>query len=199
MMTSPAHQAATPNSVERVRWFKEAGFGVFIHWGCYSVLGHGEWAQWREDIHPHDYAQLTEQFAPEHFDARAWARLIRESGAKYAVLTSRHHDGFALWDSEISDFTSVKTAARRDFVKEYVQAIRDEGLKVGLYYSPLDWSWYARKRPRDGTLNWQRFSEDGPNFDPPAWEEFRSYVHAQVRELMTNYGKVDILWYDGCW
>ncbi len=155
---------------------------MFIHWGIYSVLGHGEWAQWFEQIDVREYAKLAERFRPRAFDADAWAATARDAGMKYMVLTARHHDGFCLFDSKVSDFTSVKTAARRDFVAEYVRACRNAGLGVGLYYSPLDW----------------RF----PGFFLPgiyreSAEAMKKQTHDQVRELLTNYGKIDILWFDG--
>ncbi|MBZ5594323.1 MAG: alpha-L-fucosidase [Acidobacteriia bacterium] len=167
---------------EDMKWWRDARFGMFIHWGIYSVLGHGEWAQWFEQIDVREYAKLAERFRPQAFDADAWAAAARDAGMKYMVLTARHHDGFCLFDSQVSDFTSVKTAARRDFVAEYVRACRKAGLGVGLYYSPLDW----------------RF----PGFFLPgiyreSAEAMKKQTYDQVRELLTNYGKIDILWFDG--
>ncbi|MGQ9513973.1 MAG: alpha-L-fucosidase [Thermoproteota archaeon] len=170
---------------DRLRWWVEARFGMFIHWGLYSVLSRGEWVMYCERIPKREYAALSEKFKPSKFDANKWVKLAQEAGMKYMVLTTRHHDGFSLWDSQVSDFTSVKTAAERDFVAEYVDACRRAGMRIGFYYSLLDWRWPAY---------W-----DGPDKNPKGWEEFREYVHAQVKELMTNYGKIDILWYDGAW
>ena len=189
------------NYEERIEWFQDAGLGMFVHFGLYSVLGRGEWAQWREDIHPLEYAKLAKKFNPKKFDAAALAQLAKDGGAKYVVFGTRHHDGFSLWDSKVSDFTSAKTAARRDFVTEYVKAVRKAGLKVGLYYSPMDWSWpvFNMKLPQANPLAWQEFVEKGPKYDALAWARMRDYAHEQVRELMTNYGKIDLLWYDGCW
>lgn len=186
---------------KRMKWFSNAGLGVFIHWGLYSLLGHGEWAQWRENIHPGEYTKLVDKFNPKKFDAKVWAKLIKNAGARYAVFTTRHHDGFSLWDSKVSDYTSVKTRTKRDFVAEYVQAARDQGLKVGLYYSLMDWSWPAFNIPSasKNSLAWQTFAKKGPAYNPAAWKNFIGYVHQQVRELMTNYGKIDLLFYDGSW
>ena len=186
---------------KRIKWFRDAGLGMFIHWGLYSQLGHGEWAQWREDIHPSEYVTLAEKFKPGKFDADTWAQLAKAGGAEYVVFGTRHHDGFALFDSKVSNFTSVKTAVNRDFVAEYVKAVRRAGLKVGLYYSPMDWSWpvFNMKLPSNDTLAWQKFVETGPAYDVRAWAAMRTYAHQQLRELMTNYGKIDLLWYDGCW
>ena len=107
--------------------------------GVYSISGRGEWVQWNEQIPVGDYAKLANEFYADNFDANAWAELAKQGGMKYAVLTARHHDGFALFDDPGSSFTAVKSAAHRDFVADYVQAVRKAGLRVGLYYSPLDW------------------------------------------------------------
>ncbi|MCC7354632.1 MAG: alpha-L-fucosidase [Anaerolineae bacterium] len=168
-----------------LQWFVDGRFGMFIHWGVFSLLGKDVWCMYNEAIPPEEYARLADRFNPEHFDARAWAALAYEAGAKYVVLTTRNHDGFCIWDSKVSDFTSVKTAARRDFIADYVEAVRAYGLKVGFYYSLLDWRWPAY---------W-----NGPAADPQAWRELVRYAHEQVRELLTNYGKIDLLWWDGAW
>jgi len=170
---------------DRLKWWVEARFGMFIHWGLYAIPARGEWIMYCERIPKAEYARLAEKFRPNKFDADEWVALAREAGMRYMVLTTRHHDGFCLWDSRVSDFTSVKTAAGRDFVAEYVEACRRAGMRIGFYYSLLDWRWPAY---------W-----NGPEKDPEGWAEFRDYVHAQVRELMTQYGRIDILWYDGAW
>lgn len=169
---------------ERLKWFHEARFGIFVHWGLYAILGRGEWVMYHERIPADEYAQLAKRFKPAKFDANAWAALAKEAGARYMVLTTRHHDGFCLFDSKVSDFTSVKTAAKRDFVAEYVEALRKAGLKVGFYYSLLDWRF-------PGYFDREAYPESAAAMVEQA--------HAQVRELMTNYGKIDILWYDGHW
>jgi len=169
---------------ERMKWFHEARFGIFVHWGLYSVLGRGEWVMNIEHIPADEYALLAKKFNPKKFDADAWAALAKRAGAKYMVLTARHHDGFCLFDSKVSDFTSVKTAAKRDFVAEYVKALRKVGLKAGLYYSWMDWRFPGCQ---DHKAN------------PESAKAMVAQAHAQIRELMTNYGKIDILWYDGEW
>ena len=173
-----------PSYAQRMRWFHQARFGIFVHWGLYSLLGRGEWTMFQERIPAAEYAKLADRFRPRRFDADAWAGLAAEAGAKYMVLTTRHHDGFCLYDSAVSDFTSVKTAARRDFVAEYVRACRKAGIRVGLYYSLLDWrfpGYFAPKRHRASAA------------------ALVQQVHDQVRELMSNYGRIDELWYDGDW
>ncbi len=169
---------------ERMKWFHEARFGLFVHWGLYSILGRGEWVMLQERIPKDEYAKLAKRFNPRKFDADAWAGMAAEAGMKYAVLTTRHHDGFCLYDSQVSDFTSVKTKAKRDFVAEYVKAFRKAGLKVGFYYSLLDWRFPGYWMPAKHREN---------------AAELAAQYHDQVRELMTNYGKIDVLWYDGGW
>ena len=170
---------------ERMRWWNQARFGMFIHWGVYSIPARGEWVMHVERIPAEEYAPLAQRFKPSRFDADEWVGLAKEAGMKYMVLTSRHHDGYSLFDSHVSDFTSVKTAARRDFAAEYVRACHRAGMRVGFYYSLLDWRWPAYLA--------------GPQKDPKGFAKLVEYVHAQVRELCTQYGKIDVLWYDGGW
>lgn len=170
---------------KRMKWWRDATFGMFIHWGLYSILGRGEWVMNRENIPVAEYEKLAASFNPRHYDPQGWARLAREAGMKYMVLTAKHHEGFCLWDSQLTDFTSVKTVAGRDFVRDYVEACRNEGLKVGLYFSLIDWH-----------------HPDGDNRgleDEVIRCRFIAYVHGQVRELLSNYGTIDILWYDVSW
>ncbi len=169
-----------------LKWWRDAKFGMFIHWGLYSILGRGEWVMHNEKIPAEEYRKLADEFDPQGFDADEWAAIAKDAGMKYMVMVSRHHDGFALWDSPGSyqDFTSMKTAAQRDFVKEYTEACRNAGLKVGLYYSPMDWRFPGYFKPRellDNALLMKKQTYD------------------QVAELMSQYGTIDILWYDGAW
>lgn len=155
---------------------------MFIHWGLYSLLGRGEWALNRERIPLGEYVHLAEDFGAENFRPRDWAALARDAGMKYMVLTAKHHEGFCLWDSPTCAFNAVNSAAKRDLLGEYVEAAREAGLKVGIYYSLGDWF-----NP-DWALGWQG--------DAAAKQRFMKYTHALVRELMTNYGAIDVLWYD---
>lgn len=171
---------------EDLSWWRDAKFGMFIHWGLYSILGRGEWVMHNEKISVEDYRKLADEFNPSGFNAEEWANLAFEAGMKYMVMVTRHHDGFALWDSPGSymNFTSVKTASNRDFIKEYTQACRRAGLYAGLYYSPMDWRFPGYFNPHellDNALLMKKQTYD------------------QVRELVSNYGKIDILWYDGAW
>ena len=176
---------ASAEQPDRMRWFHQARFGMFIHWGVYAIPARGEWVMYNESIPAREYAPLAQRFDPRRFDPDAWAALAKGAGMKYMVLTSRHHDGFSLFDSKVSDFTAPKTAAGRDLLAAYVRACRRAGLKVGFYYSLLDWRF-------PGYFG-------GPEKDPAGWEQCVRYWHAQVRELCTQYGKLDLLWYDGGW
>ncbi len=174
----PASTAAA-----RLQWLREARFGMFIHWGIYSVLGHGEQPLYRELLNNSEYQRLAGQFKAERFDPDAWMRTARAAGMKYAVLTAKHHDGFCLWDTATTDYNAVKTGARRDLVGDYVKACRKAGLRVGLYFSLADWSIPAH------------FA--GPKKNPDGWASFIDLTHRQVEELVTRYGQVDLLWFDG--
>ena len=170
---------------QRMRWWQEARFGIFVHWGLYSVHGRDVWSMYNEQTPLDEYRRLADVFVPKHYNPDEWVALAKDAGAGYMVMCTRQHDGYSLFDSKVSDFTSVKCAAKRDFVAEYIEALRKAGLGVGLYYSLLDWRMPAYF--------------NGPEKDPAGWAELREYVHAQVRELCTQYGKIDIMWYDGAW
>ena len=169
--------------LDKTHWFSNARFGIFVHWGLYSIWGRGEWVMFNEKIQKQEYNLLADQFRPDKFNADDWAALAVRAGAKYMVLTTRHHDGFALYDSRASTFNSVKTGAKRDFVREFVDSCRKYGLKVGLYHSVMSWQYPA--------------IITGPSADPEGWDAMVEESHAQVRELMSNYGRIDMLWYDG--
>lgn len=171
---------------EDKQWWRDAKIGMFIHWGLYSILGRGEWARFNEQIPKEEYEALADEFIPEDFQVQEWIDLAKDFGAKYAVMVTRHHDGFALWDSQGSHehFTSAHRGAHRDFVKEYVEACRRSGLRVGLYYSPMDWRFPGYFDPRGLPGNAALMKEQ---------------CYAQVEELCSRYGPVDILWYDGSW
>jgi alpha-L-fucosidase len=167
-----------------MRWWHEAKFGMFIHWGLYSVLGRHEWVMEMEGIPAQEYEKLAQQFTPKIGFARDWARLAKRTGQKYMVLTTKHHEGFCLFNTETTNYCAPKQAAGRDLVREYVEAARAEGLRVGFYYSLMDW------HHPDGA----RCAEN-----EAARRRFVDYIHTHIRELMTNYGKIDILWYDVSW
>lgn len=165
---------------ERMAWFREARFGMFIHYGLYSALGTGEWSQANENYTVAEYEKLAGKFAPKEGCAREWCELAKKAGAKYAVLTTRHHEGFSLWDSKVNPYNSMN-ACGRDLVREFCDACREFGLKIGLYTSLMDW------HRSDG---WRCA------YDRASRESFLDYIEALNTELLTNYGKIDILWYD---
>lgn len=179
---APDHPSGQAGQESRIEWWRQARFGMFIHWGLYAIPGRGEWVQWNERIPVGEYAKLADQFRPSSFNPDEWAQLAKAAGMRYTVLTARHHDGFAMFDDGDNPFSSVNTAARRDFVADYVKAVRKAGLGVGLYYSPLDWRYPGFFFP-----DLQRESA----------EAMRSQYHRQVERLMSNYGKIDVLWFDG--
>ena len=168
----------------RMKWWHAAKFGMFIHWGLYSVYGRHEWAMEEEGIPVAEYEQLAKQFKPQPRAARAWAKLARQAGQKYMVMTTKHHEGFCNFDTKLTSYCAPKQGPGRDLVAEYVEAARAEGLRVGFYYSLMDW--HHPDGARCAT-------------DEAARQRFVEYTHGLVRELMTNYGKIDILWYDVDW
>ncbi len=192
---------AGSDAADRMAWWREARFGMFIHWGVYSIPA-GEWggrkhrgtSEWiMEGLHipVSEYKKFGAEFNPVKYDPRAWARLAKEAGCGYVVITSRHHDGFCLWDSGVTDWDVAATRWKSDLLRPLADACRAEGLKFGLYYSILDWSHrdYLPRRP----WNDEPLPADGPSFD-----RFVSYVRAQVEEVVRAYDP-DILWFDGEW
>ena len=180
--------------MKRMEWYTQARFGMFLHWGLYSIPARGEWMRSFEKLTDEEYGKYFEEFNPVDYDPKKWAKLAKKAGMKYMVLTAKHHDGFCLFDSGYTDFKATNTKCGRDLIKEYVEAVRAEGLKVGLYYSLLDWHHEDYPHFSDGAH---------PMYQNPAypdegrvWERYVEYLHNQVRELCTNYGKIDILWFD---
>ncbi|WP_430107942.1 alpha-L-fucosidase [Paenibacillus sp. B1-33] len=189
-------------------WFEKAKLGIFIHYGIYAVDGISEsWSFYNGRVSYEDYMKQLDGFTASKFDAEKWADLFEKSGAKYAVLTTKHHDGVALWDTQYSDLNVVKkTPAKRDLIKEYAKALTDRGIKLGMYYSLIDWShpdyasvYEGGKVPEDlSKVNRFCSPTDGIQ-DEEAWQRFLEFNNNQLRELLTNYGKVDLLWFDGDW
>lgn len=189
-------------------WFEDAKLGIFIHYGIYAVDGISEsWSFHNGVISYEDYMKQLDGFTASRFDADYWAELIEKSGAKYAVLTTKHHDGVALFDTKYSDLSVVKrTPARRDIVKEYAEAISKRGIRLGLYYSLIDWSHpdYPSVYPGgivpEDLSRVNRFSDplDGEQ-DEEKWQNFLQFNRHQLSEILTRYGTVDLLWFDGDW
>lgn len=187
-----AAETATQKA-ERMQWFADAKFGVFIHWGIYAVDGVDEsWSFFNGKMSHADYMKQLHGFTAKHYDPQAWVDLIQRSGARYAVLTTRHHDGVALWDSKQGVNVVRDTPAKRDLVGPFVDALRKDGLKVGLYYSLPDWSYadydvFTRKQKRYDL-----------KAEPQRWQRFLSYYQGQLADLQQRYDP-DLVWFDGDW
>lgn len=179
---------------ERTKWFMDARFGMFIHWGLYSIPAKGEWIMSEQEMTVEEYERYFYMFDPVDYNPREWVHLAKEAGMQYAVLTAKHHDGFCLFDSALTDYKSTNTKAKRDLVREFVDACREEGIKVGLYFSIIDWhhpdfpKYGDRQHPMRNNEN---FRDEKIDFD-----RYLAYMHGQVKELVTGYGKLDILWFD---
>ncbi len=177
----------------RSRWFRQARFGMFLHWGIYAIPARGEWVRSTEEIPEADYEPFAAEFDPCRYNPREWAKLAKAAGMKYAVLTAKHHDGFCLFDTATTDFNACHYCGR-DLVREYVEAFRAEGLKVGLYYSLLDWHHPDFPHYGDRHHPMRRHPECGN--ENRSFGRYLAYMFDQIRELCTNYGKIDILWFD---
>lgn len=188
-------------------WFKKAKLGIFIHYGIYAVGDVSEsWSFHNGGISYEDYMKQCDGFTASKFSADEWAKLFKRSGARYAVMTAKHHDGVALFDTKYSDLSVVKkTPAARDLLTEYTTALRDNGLKVGVYFSLIDWSDLRYRTVYPDGSDPKNHLEDiyatpagGPE-DPAKWEEFLEFNNNQIEEVLTNYGDIDLLWFDGDW
>lgn len=189
-----------------MNWFDKAKLGIFIHWGIYAVKGVTEsWSFYTGDIGYDDYMSQLDGFTAEKYDPVQWAKLFKRAGAKYAVLTTKHHDGVALWDTKASELNVVKkTPAGRDLIAPYTEAMRDEGIKVGLYFSHLDWNHpdYACIHPKSSewwATNRYTAPPEGCADDMNKWNRFLEFHKKQLTELLTNFGKIDLMWFDGVW
>lgn len=179
---------------KRMEWYKDARFGMFIHWGLYSIPARGEWIRSIEEMPKEEYKKYFDEFTAKDYDPKKWARVAKEAGMKYMVLTAKHHDGFCLFDSKYTDFKATNTKADRDLVKEYIEAVRAEGLKVGLYFTLIDW--YHEDYPHYGDRYHPMRNNKECGNENRKWERYLEYFHNQVEELCTNYGKLDLLWFD---
>lgn len=179
---------------KRMEWFKNDRFGMFIHWGLYSIPARGEWIRSTEKMSIEDYEQYFREFNPENFEPEKWAKLAKEAGMKYAVLTAKHHDGFCLFDSKFTNYKSTNTISGRDFVREYLEAFRKEGIKVGLYFSLIDW--HHPDYPHYNDMNHPMRANEEYEGIAHNFDNYLEYMHAQIKELCTNYGKLDMMWFD---
>ncbi len=196
--TSPLGEESQQQRDLRMQWWREARFGLFIHWGLYAIPAgqwgeqthHGEWIMNTAHIPLERYEQFVAQFNPVKFDADRWAQIAKDAGMKYIVITSKHHDGFCLFDSAQTDYDVMSTPFKRDIMKELSEACRRHGLKMCWYHSIMDWH-HPDYLPR---RDWEERSAEGADF-----ERFRTYLKSQVRELLTDYGEIGVMWFDGEW
>lgn len=181
---------------ERLQWWTEARFGMFIHWGLYAQAARHEWVKKRERISDEDYQKYFEMFNPDLFNPTEWAKKAKAAGMKYAVITSKHHEGFCMFESDYTDYDIINTPYGKDIIKEWVEAFRGEGLGIGFYYSLIDWHHpeYTIDRVHPQSANSQEeYDKLNEGRDMAV---YREYLKNQVREILTNYGKIDILWLD---
>ena len=173
--------------------FRECRLGIFIHWGIYSLYGDGEWIMAQKNIHRTEYTKAASAFYPSRFDAGAWVRAIKASGAQYICFTSRHHDGFSMWDSHATDYTIVRaTPYGRDVLKELADACHKEGIRLHLYYSLVDWY-------REDYLRGWSGPEHDKDPNKADYDSYMRFMKQQLTELLTNYGEIGAIWFDGMW
>lgn len=184
----------TAENLKAREWFQDAKFGLFIHWGVYSVLGDGEWVMNQQEIPIRAYEKLPAFFNPTAYDAKVWVQMAKDAGMKYITITSKHHDGFAMWDSKVSDYNIVKrTPYGKDVIKMLAEECQRQGIKLFFYHSQLDWH-HADYFPRGGTGgSWTGRPESGD------FNKYLDYMDAQLTELLTNYGDIGGIWFDGMW
>ncbi len=181
---------------QRMKWWTEARFGMFIHWGLYALPARHEWVKNRERMTNEQYQKYFELFNPDLYNPVEWARMAKEAGMKYVVLTAKHHEGFCLFDSKYTDYKSTNTPCGKNLIRDYVDAFRAEGLKVGFYYSLIDWhhpdytidSRHPQRQESDAEYEKLNKGKD--------MNRYREYMKNQVRELLTNYGEISIIWFD---
>lgn len=182
--------------IQRMKWWTDSRFGMFIHWGLYASPARHEWVKNRERMTNEQYQKYFDIFNPDLYDPKEWARQAKEAGMKYVVLTAKHHEGFCLFDSKYTDYKATNTPFGRDIIKEYVEAFRAEGLKVGFYYSLIDWhhpdytidSRHPQRQEDDA--DYERLNKGRD------MKKYQEYMKNQVTELLTNYGEISIIWFD---
>ncbi len=191
-IAQPDYQPSPENLAAR-EWFQDAKFGLFVHWGIYSLLQRGEWVMNNEGITVEEYETLAPQFNPVKFDANEWVSLVKDAGMRYITITSKHHDGFAMFDSEVTDWDIVdRTPYGRDVLAMLAEACREQGIKLFFYHSQLDWR-HPDYYPRGRTGGRSGRPDEGN------WYDYLDFMDAQIRELLTNYGEIGGFWFDGEW
>ena len=195
IMTNGNAQTYTPTAanLEARQQFENARFGLFIHWGVFSILGDAEWVMQNENIKVKDYTRLMDFFNPTEFNAHDWVAMAKNAGMKYITLITRHHDGFSMWDTKYSDFNIMNTPYHKDVVKMIVDECHKQDMKIFLYYSILDWR-------RDDYSYWTGRTGQGTGRTVHGdWNDYIKFMENQLTELLTNYGKIDGIWFDGYW
>lgn len=195
LTTIHGQQAYTPTAANLAarQWFQNNKFGMFIHWGLYSILADGEWVMNNENIPVKDYNKLEQLFNPVEFNAHDWVAKAKNAGMKYITLVTRHHDGFSMWDTKSSDFNSMHTPIHKDFVKEIADECHKQGMKLFLYYSLLDW------RRTDYSYETGRTGHGTARTEKGNWADYIKFMKNQLTELLTNYGTISGIWFDGYW
>lgn len=171
--------------------FSDSRLGIFIHWGIYSMFAQGEWYMTNKDVDSKEYAKVAQAFYPHRFDARQWVSAIKNAGAKYVCFTTRHHDGFSMWDTKQSDYNIMNTPFGRDVLRELADECHRQGIKLHLYYSHIDWTREDYPAGRTG-----RGTKDITRAD---WPSYYNFMNRQLTELLTQYGKIGAIWFDGWW
>lgn len=200
IISQPVHsqlpRETEAQKMQRMKWWTDARFGMFIHWGLYAAPARHEWVKNHERLTNDQYQKYFDVFNPDLFNPKDWAKMAREAGMKYVVITAKHHEGFCLWDSKYTDYKAPNIPFGRDILKEYVEAFRAEGLKVGFYYSLIDWhhpdytidSNHPQRQNSDTAYARLNKGRD--------MSKYREYMKNEVRELLTNYGEISIIWFD---
>ena len=189
-----AQYQPTPENIEARKEFSDSRFGVFIHWGIYSMFAQGEWYLQNAGLDHREYAKAADAFYPHRFNAKEWVSTIKAAGAKYICFTTRHHDSFSMWDTEQSEYNIVDaTPFKRDVLRELAKECRKQGIRLHLYYSHADWA--RDEYPRGRTAK----TVTGRDSTRINWSEYYGFMNRQITELLTNYGEIGAIWFDGWW
>jgi alpha-L-fucosidase len=194
LQPSETYMQVYEKMLDRMAWWQEARFGLFIHFGAYSHLEQEEWYKSSREKTHQEYNELIKDFRPEKTDAGEWAKLARSAGMKYAVLTAKHHESFYMFDTQTTDYKITTHMPGRDIVREFVDAFREEGMKVGLYYSVIDW--HHPDYPHYGDAFHPARNDTTYRDVEHDFDSYLDYMHQQVYELVTNYGEISIMWFD---
>lgn len=188
-----AYVPTAENLAARQR-FEESRFGIFLHWGLYATFGQGEWYMTNANVDCHEYAKAANAFYPHSFDAERWVAAIKAAGARYITFTSRHHEGFSMWDTKQSDYNIMHTPYGRDVVRQLADACHRQGVSLHLYYSHLDWTREDYPLGRTGLGTGRKMASRKGD-----WDSYFRFMNAQLTELLTQYGEIGAIWFDGWW